>query len=66
MQRIALALVLASLAIGSVQADTTVRIGHAGPTTGPLAHIGKDGENGQGGAHDADGVGDTIDGRGGM
>lgn len=28
------------------QADLVVKIGHAGPTTGPLAHIGKDGENG--------------------
>ena len=46
MQRIALALVLFGLGITPARADLTVKIGHAGPTTGPLAHIGKDGENG--------------------
>lgn len=45
MKRIALAIALLGLA-GAATADIVVKIGHAGPTTGPLAHIGKDGENG--------------------
>ena len=43
------ALVLATvLALGSgaAFAEKVVKIGHAGPLTGPIAHIGKDGENG--------------------
>jgi branched-chain amino acid transport system substrate-binding protein len=31
---------------GSALAEVVVKIGHAGPLTGPIAHIGKDGENG--------------------
>ncbi|WP_230969926.1 branched-chain amino acid ABC transporter substrate-binding protein [Nitrogeniibacter aestuarii] len=45
MQKSLLALALLSLGLGHAVADT-IRIGHAGPLTGPLAHIGKDGENG--------------------
>jgi len=45
MQNSMFALLLIGLSLGCAQADT-VRIGHAGPLTGPLAHIGKDGENG--------------------
>ncbi|AYH45225.1 branched-chain amino acid ABC transporter substrate-binding protein [Azoarcus sp. DN11] len=41
------ALAAASLAAGAVHAkDVVVRIGHAGPLTGPAAAFGKDGENG--------------------
>ena len=35
-----------ALASSAALADTTVTIGHAGPLTGPIAHIGKDGEDG--------------------
>ena len=45
MQKSLLALALFGLTLGSVHAET-VTIGHAGPLTGPIAHIGKDGENG--------------------
>ncbi|WP_332675441.1 branched-chain amino acid ABC transporter substrate-binding protein [Aromatoleum sp.] len=45
MNRTLLAFALAGFAL-SAHAQTVVRIGHAGPLTGPLAHIGKDGENG--------------------
>jgi branched-chain amino acid transport system substrate-binding protein len=31
---------------GSAGAEVVVKIGHAGPLSGPIAHIGKDGENG--------------------
>ncbi|MCK9987683.1 MAG: branched-chain amino acid transport system substrate-binding protein [Azoarcus sp.] len=41
------ALAAATLAAGAVQAkEVVVRIGHAGPLTGPAAAFGKDGENG--------------------
>lgn len=40
------ALALSCCLLPAAHADLLVRIGHAGPTTGPLAHIGKDGENG--------------------
>ncbi|WP_018988124.1 branched-chain amino acid ABC transporter substrate-binding protein [Aromatoleum toluclasticum] len=41
------ALAAASLVAGAVQAkEVVVRIGHAGPLTGPAAAFGKDGENG--------------------
>ena len=36
----------ARLCASAANADMTVKIGHAGPLTGPIAHIGKDGENG--------------------
>jgi len=45
MKRTLIAVALAGFAL-SAQAQTVVKIGHAGPLTGPLAHIGKDGENG--------------------
>lgn len=45
MKNTLLAFALAGFAL-SAHAQTVVRIGHAGPLTGPLAHIGKDGENG--------------------
>ncbi len=41
-----LVLALAGLAVSAAHAQTVVRIGHAGPLTGPIAHIGKDGEYG--------------------
>jgi branched-chain amino acid transport system substrate-binding protein len=34
------------LAAGAVQAQDIVRIGHVGPTSGAIAHLGKDNENG--------------------
>jgi branched-chain amino acid transport system substrate-binding protein len=37
---------IASCAAGSVFAQTVVKIGHVGPLTGPIAHLGKDNENG--------------------
>lgn len=48
MKRIVLLLISASPFIfaDAAFADLVVKIGHAGPTTGPLGHIGKDGENG--------------------
>ena len=45
MQKTWFLLLLIGLGLGHATAET-VRIGHAGPLTGPLAHIGKDGENG--------------------
>jgi branched-chain amino acid transport system substrate-binding protein len=49
---------------GSVFADVVVKIGHAGPLTGPIAHIGKDGENGARLAlEDANAAGLTIGGQ---
>ncbi len=43
----AVACLAASLAAGTVQAkEVVVRIGHAGPLSGPAAAFGKDGENG--------------------
>ena len=45
LNRIALSLVLLGLT-AAAQADLTVKLGAAGPLTGPIAHIGKDGENG--------------------
>ncbi|QID19299.1 branched-chain amino acid ABC transporter substrate-binding protein [Nitrogeniibacter mangrovi] len=62
MQNLLLALALLGLGLGGAQAGT-VRIGHAGPLTGPLAHIGKDGENGARLAiEDANAQGIVIDG----
>nr|WP_041657539.1 branched-chain amino acid ABC transporter substrate-binding protein [Azoarcus sp. KH32C] len=47
MNKLILALAAASLAAGAVHAkEVVVRIGHAGPLTGPAAAFGKDGENG--------------------
>lgn len=47
MKRIALLIAaLPCLYAASASADLLVKIGHAGPTTGPIGHIGKDGENG--------------------
>jgi branched-chain amino acid transport system substrate-binding protein len=47
MKRTLLALTLAALAASPAFAkDIVVKLGHAGPLTGPIAHIGKDGENG--------------------
>jgi branched-chain amino acid transport system substrate-binding protein len=37
---------LALSAIGSVSAQEVVKIGHVGPTSGGIAHLGKDNENG--------------------
>ena len=34
------------LAAGFASAETVVTIGHVGPVTGPIAHFGKDNENG--------------------
>ncbi|TAH42463.1 MAG: branched-chain amino acid ABC transporter substrate-binding protein [Betaproteobacteria bacterium] len=39
-------LALAGLGLTTAHAQTVVKIGHAGPLTGPVAHFGKDGENG--------------------
>src|SRR4029077_18061342 len=39
--------VAAALALaGCGKKDETIKIGHAGPLTGPVAHLGKDNENG--------------------
>jgi branched-chain amino acid transport system substrate-binding protein len=46
MKRTLIALALAGLWLPAAHAQTVVKIGHAGPLTGPIAHIGKDGENG--------------------
>jgi branched-chain amino acid transport system substrate-binding protein len=46
MKHTLLVLALAGLGMGAAQAQTVVKIGHAGPLTGPIAHIGKDGEFG--------------------
>ena len=63
MKRTLIAVALAGFAL-SVHAQTVVRIGHAGPLTGPLAHIGKDGENGARLAlEDANAKGTTIGGQ---
>ncbi|ATE61491.1 branched-chain amino acid ABC transporter substrate-binding protein [Thauera sinica] len=40
------ALALAGLGMTAAHAQTVVKIGNAGPLTGPIAHIGKDTENG--------------------
>jgi len=62
MQKSLLTLAILSLGLGHATADT-IRIGHAGPLTGPLAHIGKDGENGARLAiEDANAMGIMIDG----
>lgn len=51
-------------AAGSALAEVVVRIGHAGPLTGPIAHIGKDGENGARLAvEDANAAGITLGGQ---
>ena len=46
MKHTLIALALAGLSVGAAHAQTVVKIGHAGPLTGPVAHFGKDGENG--------------------
>lgn len=62
MQKSLLALALFALTLGSVHAET-VTIGHAGPLTGPIAHIGKDNENGARLAiEDANAAGVTLGG----
>jgi branched-chain amino acid transport system substrate-binding protein len=49
---------------GSAAAQAVVKIGHAGPLTGPIAHIGKDGENGARLAlEDANAAGITLGGQ---
>lgn len=40
------ALALACAATGAAQAEDVIRIGHVAATTGPIAHLGKDNENG--------------------
>jgi len=45
MKQIVLAMALAGLAL-TAQADMVVKLGAAGPLTGPFSHIGKDSENG--------------------
>ena len=62
MQNTLLALAASGLMLGAAQADT-IKIGHAGPLTGPIAHIGKDGEYGARLAiEDANAAGIVIDG----
>ncbi|MCB1958304.1 MAG: branched-chain amino acid ABC transporter substrate-binding protein [Rhodocyclaceae bacterium] len=52
-----------SLSATLAHAESVIRIGHAGPLTGPIAHIGKDGENGARLAiEDANAKGITIGG----
>ncbi|MCB1912600.1 MAG: branched-chain amino acid ABC transporter substrate-binding protein, partial [Rhodocyclaceae bacterium] len=46
MKKTLLSLAALALCASAANADMTVKIGHAGPLTGPIAHIGKDGENG--------------------
>jgi branched-chain amino acid transport system substrate-binding protein len=46
MFKVSLAVVLAGLAAGAVQAEEVVRIGHVAATSGAIAHLGKDNENG--------------------
>jgi branched-chain amino acid transport system substrate-binding protein len=48
MERVTTALILVGIAAASsgAHADQTVTIGFAGPLTGPVAHVGKDAENG--------------------
>ncbi|MCB1959181.1 MAG: branched-chain amino acid ABC transporter substrate-binding protein [Rhodocyclaceae bacterium] len=63
MQKFLIALAASTLSLGAAQADT-IRIGHAGPLTGPIAHIGKDGEYGALLAiEDANAAGITIGGQ---
>ncbi len=64
MKRTLLALALAGFGLTAAHAQTVVKIGHAGPLTGPIAHIGKDGENGARLAlEDANAKGVTIGGQ---
>jgi branched-chain amino acid transport system substrate-binding protein len=46
MKHTLIALVIAGVGVSAAHAQTVVKIGHAGPLTGPVAHFGKDGENG--------------------
>jgi len=63
MKRTLLALALVGFGCSAL-AQTSVKIGHAGPLTGPISHIGKDGENGARLAiDDANAKGITIGGR---
>ncbi len=60
---ISLAIALLAAA-GSASADITVKLGAAGPLTGPISHIGKDGENGiRLAIEDANAKGVTIGGQ---
>ncbi|HJV24842.1 MAG TPA: branched-chain amino acid ABC transporter substrate-binding protein [Aromatoleum sp.] len=64
MHKTLIALALAALTATAAHAQTVVKIGHAGPLTGPIAHIGKDGENGVRLAlEDANAKGLTIGGK---
>jgi len=63
MQRTVLALALLGLT-SAAYADITVKLGAAGPLTGPISHIGKDGENGiRLAIEDANAKGITIGGQ---
>jgi branched-chain amino acid transport system substrate-binding protein len=44
--RLLSAAILTALAAGPLSAQTVVKIGHVGPLTGSIAHLGKDNENG--------------------
>ncbi len=46
MKHTLLALALAAASFTAAHAQTVIKIGHAGPLTGPVAHFGKDGEMG--------------------
>jgi branched-chain amino acid transport system substrate-binding protein len=60
---LSLALALMATA-GTASADITVKLGAAGPLTGPISHIGKDGENGiRLAIEDANARGTTIGGQ---
>ncbi|NMG29369.1 branched-chain amino acid ABC transporter substrate-binding protein [Aromatoleum evansii] len=64
MKKTLIALALATAGLSAAHAQTVVKIGHAGPLTGPIAHIGKDGENGVRLAiEDANAKGTTIGGQ---
>ena len=64
MKKTLIALALAAAGLSAAHAQTVVKIGHAGPLTGPIAHIGKDGENGVRLAiEDANTKGTTIGGQ---
>ncbi|MBD5804118.1 Leucine-, isoleucine-, valine-, threonine-, and alanine-binding protein precursor [Azoarcus sp. Aa7] len=64
MKKTLIALALAAAGLSAAHAQTVVKIGHAGPLTGPIAHIGKDGENGVRLAiEDANAKGTTIGGQ---
>ena len=63
-KRLGLLALAACILAGPAWADVVVKIGHAGPLTGPIAHIGKDGENGVRLAlEDANAAGYTLGGQ---